>query len=104
MQERLLQALAVVAVVALAAVGGTPPESPMGHTLVDEFSRNDSSRAGRLALAAMHFVYDAEAVAAAQIVQEIDLAGKDVGELHRDRIGQPDRIGRSKKGSANFAG
>src|SRR5208283_6111130 len=104
MQKLLLQALAVLAVVGFTGVGGTPPESAMHDALADEFGRNDSSSAGRIGLAAAHFVYDAEPVAAAQIVQKIDLAGKDVCELHRDRVGQPDRIGRSKKGSTNFAG
>src|SRR5271170_6972583 len=102
MQKLLLQALAVLAVVGFAAVGGTPPVSAMDDALVDEFGCNDSSNAG-LAFTATHFVCDAEPVSATQIVQEIDLAGKDVGELHRDRIGQTDRIGRRKKGSANLA-
>jgi hypothetical protein len=43
----------------------------------------------------LHFVDDREAVAALEVVVEVDVARKDVGDLAGDRVGQADRIGRS---------
>jgi hypothetical protein len=37
-------------------------------------------------------------------VVEIDVTGKDFGELHRHRVGQSDRIGGSEQRRADFAG
>ena len=84
-QERAARALAVACVVALGAVGRAPEERAIGRAAILEFRGEDAAGAHRLAVDVARFVEHAEAVAAAQIVIEIDVAGEDLGERERDR-------------------
>ena len=91
-QKCFFQAPAVFAIVVLGSVGRTPQKRAIRNTLVHELGCDDSPCAGRFAVDAAHFVDDAEAIASAQIVQEIDVARKNVRQLHGDRVGQRDRV------------
>src|SRR5207247_6387667 len=60
--------------------------------------------ADRRAVDFAHFIDDREAIAAAQIVVEVDISGENVGELHGDGIREPDGIRCGKQGRSNLAG
>ncbi len=57
----------------------------------------------RLAVDRARLVDDGEAVAALQVLVEIDLGAEHVGELQRHRVGQPCRVGRGEERRADLA-
>ena len=59
--------------------------------------------ADRFAVDVPHLVDDGEAVAAPQIVIEIDVAGKDVGHLQRHGVRKTRRVGGGEQRRADFA-
>ena len=75
------------------AGGVAPPVRPRNLAEMGEFRRDDASGADGLAIEIAHFVDHGEAVAAAQVVVEVDVAAEDIGELQRHRIGKVAGVG-----------
>ena len=69
-----------------------------------ESRRDDAARADRLAVEVAHLVDDREAIAALDVLVEVDVAGEHVGELHRDGVGQPRGIGGAEERRPDLAG
>ena len=92
------------AVVVLAAVLAAPEERAERAAAVVELGGDDGARADRLAVDVARFVDDGEAVAAPQVVIEIDVAGEDVGQLQRHGVGQSRRVGGGEQRRADLAG
>ena len=103
-QERLAQRGAVRGVVVLAAVVVAPEERAERLAAVVELGGDDAPGADGLAVDVAHLVDDGEAVAALQVVVEIDVAGEDVGELQRHGVGQARRVGGGEQRRADLAG
>ena len=71
--------------------------------LVDELGGDDSSRPDHCSIELAHFVHDGEAIALAQVVVKVDVAGKNLGELHGDGVRKADRIRCGEKRRSNLA-
>ncbi len=103
-QEGLPQRRPVLRVIVLGAVVGAPEERAERPPAVLELGGDDAAGADRLAVDVAHLVDHREAVAAAKVLVEIDVAAEDVGELQRDEIRQPGGVGRREKRGADLAG
>ena len=64
---------------------------------IDELRGDDAAGADRLALDVARLVEDGEAVAAPQVLQEVDVAREELGERDGDRVGQSDRVRRGEQ-------
>ena len=69
-----------------------------------ELGGDDAAGADRLAFDVARLVEHREAIAAPQVVKEIDVAGEQVGERDRDRIREPDRVRGGEERAGDFAG
>ena len=57
-----------------------------------ELGGHDATGADRLALDVASFVEHREAIATTQVLQEVDVAGEELGERDRHRIGEADGV------------
>jgi hypothetical protein len=101
-QERLAQVRAVGRVVpALAVVG--EPDGAQRPFPVHELGCEHAARTQRPALMVEHLVEDREPVAAPQVAMEVDVAGEDVGDLHRHAVRQPHVVRGGEERRADLA-
>ena len=80
------------------------PDCLVGLALVHELGSEHAPRSHRLAGVVIHFVDDGEAVAAAQILVEVDVGRKDVGDLARHGVGEPGGVGCREERGLDFGG
>src|SRR5690606_5271646 len=103
-QEGAFQTAAIEIVIA--ARGARVRRKPyrlVGFGVIDELQSQHASYADFPAVMRIGFVNNAEAVALAQIAYEVDLASKDVGNLHGDGVGDVGLVGRSKQRAGDLA-
>ena len=93
----------IVGVVGALAVGVAPPESAMGDAAVEEFGGDDAAAARGLAVDVTRLVDDGEAVAALQVMIEVDVAREHVGKRDDDGVRHAGGVGRAEQRSDDLA-
>src|SRR5690606_13835753 len=98
-QKGAAQALAFEIVVTAGFAFGGEPDRLMAGVVVDEFQGQDLPGAHFAPFVRIGFVYQAEAVAFADVAQEVDFAAEDVGHFKRDPVGYAGFVGSAKQGA-----
>src|SRR5690606_17078918 len=105
-QEGLAEAVAVDVVVLAAVAAVVEPERGELPLAVDVAHREHAAPLGQLEAVGLGqgLVDDFEAVAAAQVAVEVELAAEDVGDLARHGVGDPGGVGGAEQGARDGGG
>src|SRR5690606_26075539 len=102
-QEGTAQAASIKVVITAGGRFGSEPDGVVRLVLVQELQGQHAAGTDFAAIVGVGLVNDAEAVALAQILHEVDLAAQDLDHLESDVVGDAGGIGGAEKRAVDFA-